>query len=194
MRRTLVITLLPLFIGLVTSQLIDPNALQNPCISRNTCRECIQTKGCAWCLQPPSEQNAIEQPRCFQPSLSDRDRCPEEFTWNPDNEVRVEIERALSRSSAAGISGGGGYEEGAYYEEGYSGSSSYHGSHHEEHGASGSYGASGHSHIVQISPQRMNLKLRISMFMKFINHIRPIMININFYRRSTSHQFQICPR
>lgn len=162
MKRTLLITLLPVLLGLVTSQLLDPNALSNPCISRNTCRECIQTKGCAWCLQPPSEMNANEQSRCFQPSLSDRDRCPEEFTWNPDNEVRVEIERALSRSSASGVSGGG-YEQGAYYEEGHSGSSSYHASHQEEHGVSGSYGASGHGHIVQISPQRMNLKLRISM-------------------------------
>lgn len=175
MKRTLLITLLPLLIGLATSQLLDPNALQNPCISRNTCRECIQTKGCAWCLQPPSEQNSNEQPRCFQPSLSDRDRCPEEFTWNPDNEVRVELERALSRSSAAGISGGG-YEQGAYYEEGFSGSSSFHGSHHEEHGASGSYGASGHGHIVQISPQRMNLKLRISMSLKKFNLEKVLMI------------------
>lgn len=163
MRRTLLITLLPLLIGLATSQLLDPNALSNPCISRNTCRECIQTKGCAWCLQPPSEMGANDQTRCFQPSLSDRDRCPEEFTWNPDNEVRVEIERALSRSSASAESGG--YEQGAYYEEGYSGSSSYHERHHEEHGVSGSYGASGHGHIVQISPQRMNLRLRISMLL-----------------------------
>lgn len=165
MRRTLI--LIPLLLGIVTSQLIDPNVLQNPCISQNTCRECIQTKGCAWCLQPPSDQNSNEQPRCFQPSLSDRDICPEEFTWNPDNEVRIVIERALSRSSGAVSGGGGGYEEGAYYEEGHSHSSSYEGHYHEEHGASGHYGESGHSNIVQISPQRMSLKLRISTFILF---------------------------
>uniref|UniRef100_A0A336M8L1 Integrin beta n=2 Tax=Culicoides sonorensis TaxID=179676 RepID=A0A336M8L1_CULSO len=161
MKRTLSIAILLLLLNLVASQIFDPNVLQNPCISQNTCRDCIQTKGCAWCLQPPSDQFSNDQPRCFQPSLSDYDRCPEEFTWNPDNEQRIVIERALSRSSAAGISGGG-YEEGAYVEEGYSGSSSYQGHYHEEHGASGSYGASGHRHIVQISPQRMNLKLRIN--------------------------------
>jgi protocadherin alpha len=67
---------------------------QNPCISKTTCRECIQTQNCAWCLQP----NFGDAPRCFQPDLKSMSNvCEEEFTWYPDNEQVLITNRELTR-------------------------------------------------------------------------------------------------
>lgn len=152
-------------ITLASAQLPDQNILQNPCVSKSTCRECIQTKSCAWCLA----EDYGDKPRCFQPSLTSLTQaCPEEFTWNPDNEQRIVISRELTRAGAISGSSGGGYESGGTYEEGGYGSSSWQGSYHEEHGssASGSAAGFGHAKITQIAPQRIGLKLRISKFFK----------------------------
>lgn len=151
------------FITIANAQLPDQNILQNPCVSKSTCRECIQTKSCAWCMQPSDDYG--DKPRCFQPSLTTLTQtCPEEYTWNPDNEQRIVINRNLTRAGSMSSAGGGGYESGGTYEEGGYGSSSYQGNYYEEHGsrASGSAAGYGRGQITQIAPQRIALKLRIS--------------------------------
>lgn len=146
-----------------TSQISDKLNIQNSCVSKTTCRECIQTKNCAWCMQP----DFGDKPRCFQPSLTSfAGSCLEEYTWNPDNEQRIFLNRELTR---AGSASGGGSASGSYGES-YSGSSSSSSSSSSSHSfggsssssGSGAWGASGQQSIVQISPQRVGLKLRIS--------------------------------
>ena len=135
------------------------SAEQNPCVSKTTCRDCIQTKSCAWCLEP----DFGDRPRCFQPSLASiTGSCPEQFTWNPDHEERILIREELTRAgSAAGgqsISGSSYSASGSSSSSGsYSGSASFGGS--SKGSAHGSASSSGK--IVQIYPQRVGLKLRI---------------------------------
>lgn len=150
--------------------------IQNPCVSKTTCRDCIQTKSCAWCLQP----DFGDKPRCFNPSLSAfAGGCPEEYTWNPDHEEHLLIREELTRAGSAAAHGGGQSIAGGTYEASSSrehyGSSSYSGSSYSKQRESsatssrkgysqntqfGSYSSSGK--IVQIYPQRVGLKLRIS--------------------------------
>lgn len=143
--------------SIVTCQAPGKSKAQNSCASKTTCRECIQTQSCAWCMQPDFDEN----PRCIEPSQSgSAGSCLEEYTWNPDNEQRLLINRELTR---AGSSTGGGHWSGSYSESNSSSSSS--SSSHsfaESNGGSGAWGASGQQSIVQISPQRVGLKLRIS--------------------------------
>ncbi|XP_037807558.1 integrin beta-PS isoform X1 [Lucilia sericata] len=133
--------------------------IQNPCVNKRTCHECIQTQSCAWCMQPDHG----DKPRCFQHSYSNV--CPEEFIWNPDTVQSFTINRELTRAGyAAGAAGGQMSYGGSYYaNSSYSSSSS--GSYSGSYGASGAAGAAGSfsgSDIVQISPQRVSLKLRIN--------------------------------
>lgn len=122
---------------------------QNPCVSKINCHECIQTRGCAWCMDP----DFGDKPRCFQPSsVSLIGGCKEEYTHNPDNEQQLLISEQLTRAGMLTASGAGMAAGSAH------GSAHAHGS----ASASGSWGASGHQSIVQISPQRVGLKLRIS--------------------------------
>lgn len=164
----------------VQSQFAPEKLIQNPCVSKTTCHECIQTKSCAWCKQPEFG----DKPRCFQPSLTAlTGSCPEEYTWNPDHEQRLVIARELTRAGSASISGGGTRVSGASISEssGHEHSESSRGSYSEHtrysgHGRSGFEGAYQHNEnveygqvsesgqIVQIYPQRVNLKLRISKF------------------------------
>lgn len=156
----LVVTFLAIAVP-VTGQFSDKlSAAQNPCVSKTTCRDCIQTKSCAWCLEP----DFGDRPRCFQPSLASiTGSCPEQFTWNPDHEEQILIREKLTR---AGSVVGGEQISGMHYSE--SGSSSSSGS----QSSSGSYGSSSQGSaqgassssgkIVQIYPQRVGLKLRIS--------------------------------
>lgn len=136
--------------------------LQNPCVTKTTCRDCIQTPSCAWCMDP----DFGDKPRCFDPSYF-TSTCPEAFTWNPDNEQSIYMNRLLSRAGAR--SGGGQWESGSSYEYSASGSSSFSSSSRGAHGsaasgaAAGAGAASGSGSIVQIAPQRVGLKLRISM-------------------------------
>lgn len=158
--------LLPILIIGVICQSLDTNVVPNTCVTKSTCRECIQTKGCAWCLRLPSEDNSTDKARCFQPSLySHKFQCAEEYTLNPDSEQMIIIQEELTRSRGKSGGGGAGYEEGYEYEASQSGGSSYRESHRQEFGSSTSMRGSGHRRIVQISPQVMNLKLRISMFL-----------------------------
>lgn len=134
---------------------------QNPCVNKRNCHECIQTQSCAWCMQP----DFGERPRCFQPSYTTLGACKEEFTWNPDNEQKLIINRELTRAGSRNAGGqmvyGGSYEANSSHSSSFSSHSS------TSYGASSRASASGSSsgEIVQISPQRVNLKLRISKFL-----------------------------
>lgn len=170
------ITLLALMISPIQCQQNDlfQLPLQNPCAIKTTCRECIQTSGCAWCLNP----DFGDKTRCFHPSSTSLSTgCGEQYTWNPDNEQRVVIGQQLTRTGGAVSSAGGGYASGAYGSSSFSSSSSkketfssssgfsasgaYGGSGSSQGSSSGSYGESA-SRITQIYPQRVSLKLRAS--------------------------------
>lgn len=160
--------------SLVESQLAE-KLIQNPCVSKTSCRDCIQTKSCAWCLQP----DFGDKPRCFQPSLSPlTGGCQEEYTWNPDHEEilvsRKELTRggsATARGAGQSIAGGsyeassskGSYSSSGFSRESYSRQSELFGSSSRKTSSSTSYGSYSESgEIVQIYPQRVKLKLRIS--------------------------------
>lgn len=161
--------------GTVESQFPE-KLTQNPCVSKTTCHDCIQTKNCAWCMQP----DFGDKPRCFQPSLTAfTGGCPEEYTWNPDYEFSMYQHEQLTRAKGAAASGGGSTVAGGSISETASAGSSY--SEHNE-ASSGSYDHYGSSSggsrysgssssssgkIVQIYPQRVGLKLRISMCLTF---------------------------
>jgi integrin beta 1 len=118
----------------------------NPCTGKTDCGSCIQIDVCAWCMQP----DFGDRPRCFQPDLKSSSPCPEEFVFNPDNEQIMMSEAMLSRKSALGQGSS-------------SGSMSGHGS--ASGGSSGHGSSSGSGSVVQISPQEVKLKLRISEFL-----------------------------
>jgi integrin beta 1 len=146
----------------IESQSIDKAALfTNPCTGKTNCGLCIQTSSCAWCMQP----DFGDRPRCFQPDLKPATPCPEEFVVNPDNEQIMMREAMLSRGSAylgdgSMVSGGSASGHGSS-----SGSMSGHGS--ASGGSSGHGSSSGSGSVVQISPQEVKLKLRISEFLYF---------------------------
>lgn len=148
--------------GAIESQFgIDTASLSaNPCVSKTNCGACIQTQNCAWCMQP----DFSDRPRCFQPDLKPSTPCPEEFVVNPDNEQIMMRDYGLSRGGES-VSGGtmvsGGSMSG---HESSSGSMS--GSSQGSGGSSmsGSGSGSGKGSVVQIRPQEVRLKLRISEF------------------------------
>ncbi|XP_055388340.1 integrin beta-PS isoform X2 [Condylostylus longicornis] len=127
----------------------------NPCISKSSCRECIRTKSCAWCMK----EDFGDSPRCFEPSVPSYRQCPEEFIVNPDNEEKILFGRNLTRAKKMiTAQSDEGYFSGAGYQESYSYSSS---------SGSSSYGQNSYSYsqtrrIVQISPQRVSLKMRVN--------------------------------
>jgi Integrin, beta chain. len=95
-----------------------------------------------------------DKKRCFQPSLNADDnleQCPEEYVFNPANVFSVLDNRHLAKASK-------------YHHSQHSSSSS-------SSSSSGSFSsggsASGHSEAVQISPQHVSLKLRISEFLAY---------------------------
>ncbi|XP_055842893.1 integrin beta-PS isoform X1 [Episyrphus balteatus] len=148
---------------IVTEAQIAEKYTQNPCVNKQTCRECIQTQSCAWCMAT----NFTDKPRCFHPSFAPLGACPEEFTWNPSNERTFIINRELSRASS--IRGGGQMVSGGSYEAGSSYSASGSSYQSSQYGASAKGSSSSSSSfsaasgsIVQISPQKVNLKLRIN--------------------------------
>lgn len=116
-----------LFLALISTYLvcsaeIDLNAklLQNPCAGKRTCRECIQTNNCAWCLQPDIGTKA----RCFPSNL--KNVCNEKFIWNPQAVQNFIKNQDLTRKDYTKIA------------------------------------TEDNPEIVQISPQKVSLKLRIS--------------------------------
>lgn len=115
---------------------------QNPCSSKTTCGDCIRTSGCSWCYA-----EVFNRPRCFNPAMERGTAgCDEAFIYNPDNQRSLdprynrEFSRAgyISGSSSASASGSA------------SGSA-----------AGGAYGAN-EEDLVQIRPQRVQLKLRMN--------------------------------
>jgi integrin beta 1 len=134
---------------------------QNPCVTKANCGSCIQTQKCAWCMQPEFG----DRPRCFQPDINAAKGCPEEYVVNPDNEQLIERGWGLSRGGGQSSDGGTMVSGGSVYEE-ESGHSSMSGSSSASGGSSMSGSSSGSSSggVVQITPQRVNLKLRISEF------------------------------
>lgn len=132
---------------------------QNGCVNKITCHECIQTSECAWCAEPSFDESL--KPRCF--SKLDRNFCDAQYVHNPQSIQEIITEEPLSRRGKAfgqvSSSGGGG---GSYrYDNPRISSNS---------GTYNSYGSTNGSQrrmrrrIVQISPQKINLKLRISTF------------------------------
>lgn len=176
------ITLLALTLTLSPSHGQEQNngdfQLQRACNIKTTCHECIQTRGCAWCLDP----NFGDKPRCILPTYKTplNEGCSEEYQYKPANEFHALISKTLTRGGGAvSLSGGDGIISGVNIEESQSGSHSVKetyeetsgftqrgggaSSGHTVFGASGSF-ASSSSHITQIQPQRVSLKLRLSKF------------------------------
>lgn len=154
----LLVTLVPTY-GQFSDKL---SVAQNPCVSKTTCRDCIQTKSCAWCMEP----DFGDRSRCFQPSVASiTGSCPEQYTWNPDHEERILIREELTR---AGKSAAGGSASGVHIsssgEYSASGSSSSSGTFSSSSRGSASGSRSSSGKIVQIYPQRVGLKLRISKY------------------------------
>lgn len=154
-------TLITIVVPAISGQYSDKlSAAQNPCVSKTTCSDCIQTKSCAWCLEP----DFGDRPRCFQPSLSSiTGSCPEQYTWNPDHEERILIHEELTRAGKA--AGGGAHVSGAEYSASGSSSSSGSYSGSAQFGSSSRGSASSSAKITQIYPQRVGLKLRISKYL-----------------------------
>lgn len=155
--------------------------IQNPCGSKQNCRDCIQSKNCAWCLQPDYE----DKPRCFQPSLSASNGCAVEYSYNPDNEEILVRKEELTRSGASaasaqqsgqlnGFSSSSHNQSYSRYDksqehwdsqrqQSMSGSSK-----RQQSGSRVEYGSFSESgKIVQIHPQEVNLRLRISMLINY---------------------------
>jgi integrin beta 1 len=152
------LVLLSIF-GAIESQLMSKAALStNPCTGKTNCGSCIQTSTCAWCMDP----DFGDRPRCFQPDLKPATNCSEEFVVNPDNEQIMMRDEMLSRGGQ--YLGGGSMVGGGSMSGHSSGSGSMSGSSSGSGGSSmsGSASGSGKGSVVQISPQEVKLKLRIS--------------------------------
>ncbi|XP_017064418.1 integrin beta-PS isoform X1 [Drosophila eugracilis] len=142
----LLAVLLAAIVGQTESQKSDKHAPGSTCSSRIRCNTCIQTEGCAWCMQPGFKG----QSRCFQNSST---LCPEEFTYSPKSEefiisneeltlatgggAAATVTATAAAAAAAGAGAGAGLEQGS----GWSHSS---------------------GKIVQVQPQSMKLELRVN--------------------------------
>lgn len=170
--------------NLVQSEFFN-NVIQ--CSGKKTCSECIQTRGCAWCAQPDFNN------RCFQNNTSPlTGSCQEPYIFSPSNDLKIiQAQELTRRVESIGGGGGGGYEEdlyqqhqskGSHYHGGYeqelhtqSKQTQYSGSHRQV-SESVKYGYHEESgRIVQIYPQVVDLKLRLSK-----TKIYPIS-KLNFY-------------
>nr|XP_031838530.1 integrin beta-PS-like [Nomia melanderi] len=144
---------LAIVISLANANYPPPQRLtgMNPCISKQTCHECIQTPHCAWCAAPK-----FSEKRCFLPNINTKifATCPAEYTWNPDNVFSMMKHRNLTK---------GGYSSSgtSSYEYSYSNSSSFSSSSQSTKESSSS-SSSKRQEAVQIWPQEVNLKLRIN--------------------------------
>ncbi|XP_030378014.1 integrin beta-PS isoform X2 [Scaptodrosophila lebanonensis] len=134
---------------------------QNPCESKINCHECIQTQSCAWCMK----DDYGDRPRCFQHSSPQI--CPEEFVWNPDTSETILINKNLTLAKSAEAWAAGQFVSGGSYQRSYhqqsSASSSSSAAYGAQYGgAAAASAAAAAGEIVQIKPQRVNLKLRIN--------------------------------
>jgi len=78
---------------------------QNPCVSKQTCSECLQTPTCAWCMK--EEYTSVDGsplPRCnsesyYMSNSAHRVRCPADMVVNPMNIARIEKNVELRKAS-----------------------------------------------------------------------------------------------
>ncbi|XP_059086131.1 integrin beta-PS-like isoform X2 [Tigriopus californicus] len=79
--------------------------VQNPCVSKQTCSECLQTPTCAWCMKEDyTSLDGAPLPRCnqethFSAQSSSRVQCPIDEVVNPNNVFRVIQNIDLQRAS-----------------------------------------------------------------------------------------------
>ena len=81
---------------------------QNPCVSKQTCSECMQTPTCAWCMQPDYlSADGSPLPRCNQEELfqsaikrESRSQCAAQFVVNPMNMYTILQNVELRKSSS----------------------------------------------------------------------------------------------
>jgi len=79
----------------------------NPCVSRQSCSECMQTPTCAWCMQPDYlSADGSPLPRCnqeevFQSALQKKSRsqCAAHYVINPENLYTIVKNVNLRKSS-----------------------------------------------------------------------------------------------
>lgn len=119
-------------------------------------------------------QNFSEK-RCFLPNINTKifATCPPEYTWNPDNVFSMLRHRNLTKGGYGAGSGGGGGGGYGSIETSYSNFSSSSHSYKESWGGSGSR----RQEAVQMWPQEVNLKLRISkLLLLFENKIKVVNI------------------
>ena len=79
---------------------------QNPCVSKQSCSECMQTPTCAWCMQPDYlSADGSPLPRCnqeefFLPGRNSKGKCEERFVVNPNNVFTILENVELRKSSS----------------------------------------------------------------------------------------------
>ena len=128
--------------------------LQNPCVIKTTCKECIQTRNCSWC----SDIDMNDAPRCFPQNTRN---CTNPS--NPQTFFEIFEDKPLSKPKSAAAAAGGAGSSGGYSADGsYSASSSSSSSSSSSHSSSSSYGSqySAEESITQMRPQRIHLQLR----------------------------------
>lgn len=101
---------------------------------------CVTKANCSACIQTPkcswcTQPQFGDGPRCFKPELKSPSQCPEEFIIDPQNEQILIRNEALSRRAKTSSSGSSASSGGSGYES---------------------------ESLIQISPQEVKLKLRIS--------------------------------
>jgi len=81
---------------------------QNPCVSKQSCSQCLQTPTCAWCMQPDYlSPDGSPLPRCnqeefFQTALQkeSRSQCAARYVVNPNNIYTILQNVELRKSSS----------------------------------------------------------------------------------------------
>ncbi|XP_058065119.1 integrin beta-PS-like, partial [Anopheles bellator] len=126
---------------------------QNTCPGKTTCSQCIQTTNCRWCKLPN-----FTQPRCHGQIGN---YCPEEFTVDPSNSFKLIQGRQLTKASSR-LDDAGYSDREPYYSESHHVSSSSSYSYHQSSQSSSYQEDLSAGSIVQISPQRVGLKLRLN--------------------------------
>ncbi|XP_049808264.1 integrin beta-PS-like [Schistocerca nitens] len=71
----------------------------DPCLTKQTCSECIQTPDCLWCSDPMLNGTH----RCFNSSVG-MEICADDFIFNPQNKIVVTSGEVLSSFSPQKIS------------------------------------------------------------------------------------------
>jgi integrin beta 1 len=79
--------------------------VQNPCVSKQTCSECLQTPTCAWCMKEDyTSADGSPLPRCnsednYSSTSSNRNTCPPAMVVNPMNIHKILANVELSKAS-----------------------------------------------------------------------------------------------